>query len=60
MAARKPIEALDQTHAQALDHLRELQRLPDHLQLQGIDAAARDTAARICAFFGMLPSGSFS
>ena len=47
-----PIEAMDPTHIEALNHLRELQHLPDHLQELGVDATARSTAARICRFFG--------
>src|SRR5437867_3993188 len=52
MTTRTPVETPDQTHVEALAHLRELQRLPDRLAAQGIDATTRSAAARICAFFG--------
>src|SRR2546427_2067780 len=52
MSTRTPVETPDQTHVEALAHLRELQRLPDRLAAQGIDATTRSAAARICAFFG--------
>ena len=51
-APPSPIEALDRTHIEALEHLRELQRLPDHLQQHGLDPTARRIARRLCAFFG--------
>src|SRR2546425_33122 len=47
-----PLQALDQTPIEALNHLQELQDLPNHLVAHGLDATARRMAARICAFFG--------
>jgi hemerythrin-like domain-containing protein len=45
------MEALDQTHAQMLVVLDNLARLMDHLERDGVDTAARDSARTICAFF---------
>jgi hemerythrin-like domain-containing protein len=44
-------EALDQTHAQVLQTLRQLERLVDRLDRDEPDDAARAAASAICAFF---------
>jgi hemerythrin-like domain-containing protein len=44
-------EALDRTHAQVVQSLRELERLIDRLRADEIDAEARAAAAALCAFF---------
>lgn len=55
--ARPPVprpasfEALDQTHREVMHTLVELARLLDHLDAHGADAAARQQAQAICAFF---------
>ena len=46
-----PFEALDQTHHQVMLTLAQLATLREHLEAQGVDDAARQLAAEICAFF---------
>ncbi len=45
------MDALDQTHAQMLVVLDKLGQLMDHLERDGVDPAARESARDICAFF---------
>jgi hemerythrin-like domain-containing protein len=44
-------EALDQTHAQVLQTLKQLESLVDRVDRGGLDGAVRSAAASICAFF---------
>jgi hemerythrin-like domain-containing protein len=44
-------EALDRTHAQVVQSLRELERLTDRLRAGDVDTEARTAAAALCAFF---------
>ena len=44
-------EALDRTHAEVVQSLRELERLIERLEAGDIDAEARATSAALCAFF---------
>jgi hemerythrin-like domain-containing protein len=44
-------EALDRTHAEVVQSLRELERLIVRLEAGHVDAEARATAAALCAFF---------
>ncbi len=53
-AAAPPLpsfEALDQTHRQVMLTLAQLATLGQHLEAEGVDDAARQLAAEICAFF---------
>ena len=45
------LDALDRTHHQVLVVLGDMQRLVQHLDDAGVDAAARKLAQRICRFF---------
>jgi hemerythrin-like domain-containing protein len=45
------MDKLDKTHAQMLVVLDQLTALMDHLESEGVDPAARETARSICAFF---------
>lgn len=52
--AAPPLPALadlDRTHREMLDVLADLQRLVDHLDLQGVDSSARTVARAVCAYF---------
>ncbi len=44
-------EALDRTHAEVVQSLRELERLIDRLAAGDVDADMRAAAAALCAFF---------
>jgi hemerythrin-like domain-containing protein len=44
-------EALDRTHGEVVQSLRELERLIDRLEAGDIDAQARAVSAALCAFF---------
>lgn len=46
-----PFEALDRTHAQVLEVLKQFDRLLDHLGDNGPDEQARESARQIAAFF---------
>lgn len=46
-----PLEALDRTHVRMMEVLVDLQHLIEHLDNEGVDAAARTGAAAICKFF---------
>lgn len=45
------IESLDRTHRQMMDVLVDLSHLVKHLEAQGVDQSARQSAKAICKFF---------
>jgi len=51
LAAMHEFEALDHTHAEVLQHLRQLEALLNRLDTIGADASARDTARVVRDFF---------
>ncbi|MDT7834678.1 hemerythrin domain-containing protein [Aquabacterium sp. OR-4] len=46
-----PLEALDRTHHSMMGVLNDLRHLVEHLEHHGVDAAARQSAKAVCAFF---------
>lgn len=49
--ALPPLEALDQTHREMVVVLADLAALLEHLDNQGVDAHARQSAKAVCRFF---------
>ena len=49
--ALPPFEALDRTHAQVVEVLKQFDRLLEHLSDNGADEVARQSAREIAAFF---------
>jgi len=51
LAAMHEFEVLDRTHAELLQHLRQLEALLKRLDASGVDAGVRETAAAVRDFF---------
>lgn len=49
--ALPPLDRLDRTHHDMVDQLAALVQLMAHLEAQGVDAAARQSAKALCKFF---------